>query len=159
MALSPRSRTAQSVSRRSGGEMTTPRIGCELIVDALQVACRAPSFHNTQPWRWTLTGNTVDLYLDPARRAEAADPGGRQALLSCGAVLDHFRVVIAASGQSGVVTRFPDPQNSHYLARITLTPASAVNPAQRDRVDAIMARRTDRLPFLAPPDGTGDLVD
>ncbi len=139
--------------------MTTPRIGCELIVDALQVACRAPSFHNTQPWRWTLTGNTVDLYLDPARRAEAADPSGRQALLSCGAVLDHFRVAIAASGQSGVVTRFPDPQDSHHLARITLTPAAAVNPAQRDRVDAIMARRTDRLPFLEPPSRIGDLVD
>ncbi|KKF01961.1 Acg family FMN-binding oxidoreductase [Mycolicibacterium obuense] len=139
--------------------MATPRIGSELIVDALQVACRAPSFHNTQPWRWTLTGNRVDLYLDPSRRAEAADGSGRQALLSCGAVLDHFRVAIAASGWIGTVSRFPDPQNSQHLASVALTPASSVSPAQRRRVDAIMARRTDRLAFLELPDGMAHLVE
>ncbi|MCG7597805.1 NAD(P)H nitroreductase [Mycobacterium sp. PSTR-4-N] len=139
--------------------MTTPQIGCELIVDVLQVACRAPSLHNTQPWRWTLTGNTVDLYLDPSRRAESADSSGRQALLSCGAVLDHFRVAVAAAGWHGVVTRFPDPENSLHVASIELTPAPGVSPQQRHRADAIMARRTDRLAFLAPPDGAGDLVD
>lgn len=138
--------------------MTTPQIGCELIVDALQVACRAPSLHNTQPWRWTLTGNTVDLYLDPSRRAESADGSGRQALLSCGAVLDHFRVVVAAAGWQTTVTRFPDTDNRHHLANIVLTPAPSVNPEQRRRADAIMARRTDRLAFLEPPDGAAPMV-
>lgn len=138
--------------------MTTPQIGCELIVDALQVACRAPSLHNTQPWRWTLTGNTVDLYLDPSRRAESADVSGRQALLSCGAVLDHFRVVVAAAGWQATVTRFPDAENRHHLANIVLTPAPSVNPEQRRRADAIMARRTDRLAFLEPPDGAAPMV-
>jgi hypothetical protein len=115
--------------------------------------------HNTQPWRWTLTGNTVDLYLDPSRRAEAADGSGRQALLSCGAVLDHFRVAIAASGWLSAVTRFPDPQDPHHVASIALTLASSVSPEQRRRVDAIVARRTDRLAFLEPPDGADHLVD
>ncbi|MBX7453434.1 NAD(P)H nitroreductase [Mycolicibacterium sp. 3033] len=139
--------------------MTTPPIRPELIVDVLQVACRAPSLHNTQPWRWTLTGNVVDLYVEPSRRAESADSSGRQALLSCGAVLDHFRVAVAAAGWHATVTRFPDPQNSQHVAGIALTPSSTVSPEQLQRADAIMARRTDRLAFHEPPDETADLVD
>ncbi|MEH3141135.1 MAG: nitroreductase family protein [Mycobacterium kyogaense] len=138
--------------------MTTQQIGYEPVVDALQVACRAPSFHNTQPWRWTLTGSTVDLYLDPSRRAEAADHTGRQALLSCGAALDHFRVAIAAAGWHGEVTRFPDPENLQHLASIELVAAHSASVEQRRRADAIMARRTDRLAFLEPPHAADHLV-
>ncbi|TRW84800.1 NAD(P)H nitroreductase [Mycolicibacterium sp. 018/SC-01/001] len=139
--------------------MPTPHIGSELIDDVLQVACRAPSLHNTQPWTWTLSRNTVDLYLDPSRLAETADDSGRQALLSCGAVLDHFRVALAGAGWHGAVTRFPDPTNCHHLARVTLSPAPTVTPDQRRRVDAIMARRTDRLALLEPPAPTDGLID
>ncbi|MEW5810839.1 MAG: NAD(P)H nitroreductase [Actinomycetota bacterium] len=138
--------------------MTTPQIRCELIVDAVQVACRAPSLHNTQPWRWVVAGNTVDLYVDPSRRVDVADRNGRQALLSCGAVLDHFRVAIGAAGWHADVTRFPDRTDPHHLASVVLTPAASVSRQQRSRADAIMARRTDRLAFAEPPEGLDALV-
>ncbi len=56
--------------------------------EALRLTCRAPSFHNSQPWQWVLEDDTLELHLDPHR----LDSSGRQALLSCGAVLDHLRV-------------------------------------------------------------------
>ena len=28
----------------------------------LEVAARAPSVHNTQPWRFAVTGDTIELY-------------------------------------------------------------------------------------------------
>lgn len=48
--------------------------------------------------------------------------------------------------------------NSHHLARIAITPAPSASAKQRRRADAIIARRTDRLAFLEPPDATDDLV-
>jgi nitroreductase len=37
---------------------------------ALSLAIRAPSIHNTQPWRWRIAPQRVDLYADPARRLD-----------------------------------------------------------------------------------------
>ncbi|EUA73290.1 hypothetical protein I553_9446 [Mycobacterium xenopi 4042] len=61
------------------------------------LACRAPSLHNTQPWQWVLDGGQLQLFVD-THRVLAYDRSRRQALISCGAALDHFRVAMAAAG-------------------------------------------------------------
>ncbi len=75
---------------------------------------------------------------------------GRQALISCGAVLDHLRVPMAADRWKAHVNRLPSPNNPEHLARVEFTRADDVTDDQRRRADAILKRRTDRLPFLAP---------
>ena len=67
------------------------------IEDAVHVACRAPSVHNSQPWRWVADHDGLHLFLDTDRLV-ATDASGRQALISCGAVLDHLRIAMAAGG-------------------------------------------------------------
>ena len=62
------------------------------------LACRAPSLHNTQPWRWTFDGAGLHLFADRLRVVLSTDSTGREVLLSCGAVLDHLRVAMAAAG-------------------------------------------------------------
>src|SRR6476646_2331232 len=81
----------------------------ETVRDAVALACRAPSLHNTQPWKWVFDGVVLHLYSDPARLLPEADPFGRQLLLSCGAVLDHLKVALAVQGWRAYVVRFPDP--------------------------------------------------
>lgn len=120
-----------------------------VIRDAVQLACRAPSLHNSQPWLWVLDRDRLDLCVD-STRAVHTDPAGRELLISCGAVLDHLRVAMAAAGWTADIDRFPDPNNSQHLATIGFLPIEHVTNAQRRRADAILARRTDRLPFLEP---------
>src|SRR4051794_7577241 len=52
-----------------------------------RVARRAPSVHNTQPWRFevheTDEAVALDLYAVPARQLPVLDPDGRQLVLSC----------------------------------------------------------------------------
>src|SRR5690606_32314744 len=67
----------------------------------------------------------------------------------CGAVLDHFRVAMAAAGWEAKVRRFPEPADPQHLAAITFIPAAVTDDVRR-RADAIMVRRTDRLPLNAP---------
>lgn len=121
------------------------------LQEALQLACRAPSFHNSQPWRWVLEADTLELHLDP-HRLVTSDSSGRQALLSCGAVLDHFRVASAAAGWTVGVERYPNPNDHKHLATITVSPMTYVTEGHRRRAEAIRRRRTDRLPFAAPAD-------
>jgi hypothetical protein len=130
--------------------MTETMVEDRVLQEAVMLACRAPSLHNSQPWRWISDGAVLHLFADHMRLMLAADSSGRELLLSCGAVLDHLRVAMAAAGWDTTVERFPDPHQPDHLAALTFTPTDVVTDAQGRRADAILLRRTDRLPFDAP---------
>lgn len=125
-------------------------VDLEVVRNAVQLACRAPSVHNSQPWRWVVEDGAVHLFADRNRTVPAADPSGRQALLSCGSALDHFRVAMTAAGWRTGVARFPNPNDPAHVATMHFSPLDHVTPAQHTRAAAILHRRTDRLPFDAP---------
>ncbi|MEB3033834.1 Acg family FMN-binding oxidoreductase [[Mycobacterium] nativiensis] len=129
--------------------MLDAAVESEVLADAVQLACRAPSLHNSQPWRWVADRGRLDLFLD-STRAVYGDRSAREALISCGAVLDHLRVAMAAAGWTTEVERFPDPQRPEHLAALSFTAGDRVTDVQRYRANAILMRRTDRLPFMAP---------
>ncbi|SPM28374.1 Acg family FMN-binding oxidoreductase [Mycobacterium terramassiliense] len=123
--------------------------GAEVIRDAIMLAGRAPSLHNSQPWRWVVAGARLQLWADRRRLMSATDRTGRELILSCGAVLDHLRVAMAATGWDAATNRLPDPFEPDLLATLEFRPIG-VTEAQLQRAAAIRRRRTDRLPFAAP---------
>lgn len=129
-------------------------IPAEVIADAVRLACGAPSFHNTQPWSWAVNEGRLHLFAD-GDRVVATDHGGRQALISCGAALDHLRVAMAAAGHEAHVEYYPNPNDHKHIAAIDFSPMANVTRDHRHRADAILARRTDRLPFRPPTDWDG----
>ncbi|MFG2043773.1 Acg family FMN-binding oxidoreductase [Dactylosporangium sp. NPDC048998] len=113
---------------------------------AAEDAGLAPSILNTQPWRWRVRADALDLYADPARQLHAIDPFGRLLIVSCGAALHHARVALAYAGYEGRVYRWPDPDQPWLLARIVDFRA---RPADRGSVLAyrnMRRRHTDRRP-------------
>jgi hypothetical protein len=130
--------------------MPNTLVDTDLLSAAVQLACRAPSLHNSQPWQWVAEGAGLHLYVDHSRILPSADKSGREAHIGCGAVLDHLRVAMAAAGWTANVDRFPDPNNLDHLASLDFSPMSLVTDDHRRRADAILHRRTDRLPFAAP---------
>ncbi|OBK35968.1 NAD(P)H nitroreductase [Mycobacterium sp. 1245111.1] len=122
-----------------------------VIEDAVTAACRAPSLHNSQPWRWVLNGGELRLLLDRGR-VLSTDRAAREAVISCGAALDHLRTAMLARGWQPHIDRFPNPKNPDHLASITFTAARSVADQVRRRADAISVRRTDRLPYSEAAD-------
>ncbi len=122
----------------------------QVIRKAVQLACRAPSVHNSQPWRWVIEDGILHLFVDRDRTVPGTDSSGRETLISCGVVLDHLRVAMLAAGWESQIKRFPNPHDPDHLASIEFTPAAHVAGAQRDRAQAILQRRTDRLPLGRP---------
>jgi hypothetical protein len=125
-------------------------VDTDILRNAVQLACRAPSLHNSQPWQWVVEDAGLNLYVDRSRILHSADKSGREAHISCGAVLDHLRVAMAAAGWTANIERFPDPNNSDHLASFAFSPMSFVTDGHRRRADAIEHRRTDRLSLAAP---------
>jgi len=134
--------------------MAHARIPAQAISNAVALACRAPSVHNSQPWHLVVRDGAVRLYLQPHRVPHATDHSGREAVISCGALLDHLRAAAAVAGWHAAVARFPNPNDLDHLATVTFSPAELVTEGDRARADAILRRRTDRLPFAAPPNWT-----
>jgi hypothetical protein len=122
----------------------------EVLKKAVRLACRAPSVHNSQPWRWVAEGGVLRLFVDRHRTVPGTDRSGRQTIISCGAVLDHLRVAILAAGWEAGIERFPNPNDPDHLASIEFTSVDHITDAQRDRAEAILQRRTDRLPLGRP---------
>ena len=87
---------------------------------------RAPSIHNSQPWRWRIRPYGVELYADPTRRLPHTDPDGRDQVISCGAALHHLLVALAdaGSGRTGPPAAGPRPGPDHLA---TVEPAAHVD--------------------------------
>jgi hypothetical protein len=115
---------------------------------ALYVACRAPSLHNSQPWRWQLAAHSVHLRADPTRILPATDPTGRQMVISCGAALHHARVAFAALGWNAIIHRLPNPTDPGHLASIEFDHNNPIRARDVTLAAAAVRRRTDRRPFL-----------
>ncbi|MEV5834865.1 hypothetical protein [Nocardia sp. NPDC052112] len=120
------------------------------VLAAMRLASRAPSLHNSQPWRWVFDGLRLHLYRDNDRQLTSADPLGRQLVISCGAMLHHVRTAFAAKGWHTDTTRLPDTSRADYLAVIEFRPWPEQPIGVLARARAIDQRRTDRLPLYAP---------
>jgi nitroreductase len=125
-------------------------ISTEQLTATVELACRAPSLHNSQPWRWVFDADTLHLFADHGRVGPHTDSTGREVILSCGAVLDHLEVAAAAAGWRVTVDRFPNPHDHDHLALVVFHPAESVGEHERLLGEAISRRRTDRLAFAAP---------
>jgi nitroreductase len=119
-----------------------------VLAEAAEVAGYAPSVHNTQPWRWRISGDHMDLLADRDRQLTVADPQGRLLTISCGAALHHATVALAAEGRQAEVQELHGPD---HLARVTLGPPREVSAEAMRHLQAIRVRHTDRRPVGDTP--------
>jgi len=130
----------------------------QVVRNVVAKASRAPSIHNTQPWRFVARDDTIELWTDPSRGLSVLDPTGRARHLSCGAALLHARVAAADAGYAVNVTPLPDPANREHLADLRLDSAGGTASGDSELAGAIGTRRTSRAPFTDET-LTGELVD
>jgi nitroreductase len=127
------------------------------LAEAAAAAGYAPSIHDTQPWRWRIGNDTLDLYREPALVRAATDPDARLATLSCGTALHHARTVLAAAGWHVNVARMPDAADQEHLAHMRAYAPAAPDLRSGRRLRTIPLRHTDRRPVTGAPVGLEDL--
>ena len=113
---------------------------------AVLAATKAPSVHNTQPWRFHITGHQIELLADFDRQLDVLDPTRRQLYISCGAALHHLRVALQGAGYDTFVTPMPDGSKEH-LATVVVTSGHPPTTTETALAAAIDQRHTQRAPF------------
>jgi nitroreductase len=119
----------------------------------VSTAARAPSVHNTQPWRFQINDYDIELLADPSRKLQT-DPLGREMLLSCGAALFGLRLAVRSLGYQPVVEMLPVRSRLRLLARVALTEGTPMTALERQMLYAVPRRHTHRGSFrasLLPP--------
>jgi len=114
-------------------------------------AMRAPSMHNSQPWRFRWSPEAVELWMDPERRLPVADASGWAGRLSCGAALFNLRLAMAVRGTPVVVTILPEARTPDLIARVVPGPQRAALPWEARLFRAIERRYSNRTPFADVP--------
>ncbi|MGY1603673.1 Acg family FMN-binding oxidoreductase [Geodermatophilus sp. SYSU D00815] len=121
-------------------------------------ATRAPSVHNTQPWRFTAAPDRLDVHYDPQRALPVLDPSRRQQVISCGSAVAFAEVALRAAGSAVEVELLPDPADEDHLAALRVTGPATPTDEDRALADAIPRRHTVRAAF-EPRAVPGELLD
>lgn len=155
------------VDRRAGAEylreVDFPEDGslADQLRHAVRYAVLAPSEHNTQPWRFRVAEDRIELRLDPTRTLETQDPVHRVPIISCGIALFYLRLALRHFGLRTQTQLLPHPDDRELLALTTVV-GEAV-PSQREDMlfGAILRRGTQRGRFatgLLPEDLKSELL-
>ena len=131
----------------------------QLVRELLAAATAAPSMHNTQPWRFKVAPDAIELYADPQRTLPVGDPNGRAVHIACGAALFNLRLAAAAAGREPVIQLLPDPDRPLLLAAIRLAGPHRTTSDERELHAAITGRHTNRGPYSGRPVPPGVLAE
>lgn len=139
------------------GDRAFPTWGgpAERLRHLLHWAVLAPSRHNTQPWSFEIEGDELRAYADLRRALPAADPDGRQLVMSCGAALVNLRIAAAHFGHATTQEVVRGHSRDGLLARVRLEERVVPSPQVEQLFQVIPRRRTNRLPLdgREPPTG------
>jgi hypothetical protein len=128
-------------------QMTAEEIARYVVAKAVW----APSVHNTQPWRFTSSGQQISLHADVDRRLVVADPDGREMMISCGAALFNVRLALRSLGYIPETCVLPDPDQPALVARVSWRQHAAADEFERRLFGCVLARRTHRSAFDPEP--------
>jgi hypothetical protein len=134
----------------------------EDLLRAAAAGIRAPSMHNTQPWRFRLRDGAIEVLADPGRRLRIADAGGWAMRLACGAATFNARLALAANGTPATVALRPDTRDPLLMARLTRAADRPPTYAEQDLYAAVERRHSNRRPFWpqpVPPELRSRLLD
>lgn len=131
----------------------------QLLKGLIQYGITAPSSHNTQPWRFRLRPDLLELRIDQRRLLPVSDPAGRELRIACGAAIGNMEIAARHFGHELMVDLIPNPVDRDLLARLRIGPV--IEPTERDHhlFEALPHRHTVRRPFEATPLPWGLMAD
>ncbi len=107
----------------------------------LSYAILAPSSHNSQPWKFNVSGDEIRLYADKTRWLKVADADQRELHISLGCALENLLVAAEHFGYGHNVTYFPGDED--LVAIVKLMPDGQLS-RDPSLFDAMLARHTNR---------------
>lgn len=119
------------------------------IRELVHYATLAANGHNTQPWKFALRENAIEIHPDYSRELKVVDPDHRELWISLGCALENLLVAARTVGFAPEVT-YP---TATEVIRVNLTPDA---PQANPMFDAIPLRQNTRSAYDGQVIATAD---
>ena len=126
------------------------------LLSAVRAATLAASPHNTQPWRFRVSNNQIELFVDPSRNIGTIDPLRREQYIGTGCALENLLIAAENAGFRVSHLAYDDKSGSELIASVRFR---ACAPQEPMLTKAIACRHTNRGPYQANRTIPGRLVD
>lgn len=113
-----------------------------LLRELVRCATLAANGHNTQPWKFRLSTDSISIFPDLSRRTPVVDPDEHHLWVSIGCAVENLAIAAAALGKHAGVTF--GRQEVHVALE------NAV-PVRSPLVGAIFQRQCTRAPYNGQP--------
>jgi len=111
------------------------------LLKFIEIGILAPSADNLQPWKFKITNNQIDLFLDSERIKNFCDESLFAPYLSAGAVIENMRLAAGENGYLLSVSYFPDSNNPKLVASLWFTESEL---EKQSHFPAVRQRTTNR---------------
>jgi hypothetical protein len=120
------------------------------MVEMVRYATLAANGHNTQPWKFAIRQETIEIHPDYSRHLPMVDPDNRELWISLGCALENLLLAARAAGYAPEIA-YP---SADEIIRVQLT---ADRPQGSPLFDAIPLRQTTRSVYDGRPVPAADL--
>lgn len=117
--------------------------------EIIRYSTLAANGHNTQPWKFVIKENGIQIHPDYTRRLQVVDPDDRELWISLGCALENLLVAAKATGYAAEVT-YPDVVEYIDVHMVTDTPQKGT------MFDFIPLRQNTRSEYDGQPVKTAD---
>jgi nitroreductase len=131
--------------------MTPQLYGAAELHAAAAAGIRAPSLHNSQPWRFRLRDGAIEVLADPRDHLAMADRIGWAVRIACGAAVFNARLALLADGIPADVRIRPESADPMVMASLRPGPPRPATYPENDLFAAVGRRRSSREPFWPDP--------
>jgi nitroreductase len=125
----------------------------EKLTFLLNYAVLAPSSHNSQPWKFNVSGDEISLFADKTRWLKVADADQRELHISLGCALENLIIAAEHFGYNCSVSYFPGQKDLVALVRMQ----AGSSPRDSRLFYAMTSRHTNRNPYRQRPISDADL--
>lgn len=116
------------------------RVGSEPLSGLVHYATMAANGHNTQPWKFAIKENAIEIHPDYSRRLPVVDPQDRELWISLGCSLENLLIAAHAAGYTTEVT-YPE------RAELIQVQLKAGSPQVSPLINAIPLRQNTRSAY------------
>lgn len=124
----------------------------------LRYAVLAPSTRNTQPWRFRVGEDRIELHADLDRWQRVADPDQREIYISLGCALENLLIAARHFGYRSVADYLSGVDEETPAVRIRFEPGVPMVVPADPRFDALRLRRTNHGLYDGSPVAADDLA-
>lgn len=114
----------------------------------LHYAILAPSGHNSQPWKFSVGEDEIQVLADKTRWLRVGDPNQVNLHIAVGCALENLLIAAEHFGYEHRVTYFPRPDQEELVATVKFTPHEPA-PSPRPK-GAGSGAKGQPSPFRAP---------